>query len=93
MRNSIEFPIGFWGLLTQMSVGLCAYLLQSHDPYYELYILHNFSPHYSYLSCIIFLDVSYQIDEYIRNSFLLGSCFTTPKNNKTKELLGTLNSN
>ena len=26
-----------------MSVGLCAYLLQSHDPYYELYILHNLS--------------------------------------------------
>ena len=42
-----------------------------------IYILHNPSLHYLYLSCIVFLDVFYQVDKHTRNSFLLRSCLIT----------------
>jgi len=76
-KNSIEFLIGFPSYLYKCLL-VCALASYDHMTITKnyLYLTQSF-PYYLYLSRIVFLDVSHQVNECARNSFLFGSHLIT----------------
>jgi len=60
---------------------VCILAFHGHKTMTNNYIvfLHNTIPYYLYLLCIIFLEVSHQVDKYMEGIFLLWSQLITDR--------------